>query len=166
MAIEDPKSYVCMSAKEIGKLAAQIDAQDATDQRIEKALLELKNEYQQYRDKSLEGFITISNDIAKLSTVMADATARQHDMLELQRQTNIELTELKAVTTALKSDYTQHKVSSDQQLQANHADIVSVDKRVTFLENQSYFWYKLFAIAASVIAFISGLVHIVGMIQQ
>jgi hypothetical protein len=155
--------HVCEQASCIGEITARLDGQEKTDERIEKAVLNLIDANAQERANTAASFEKVSVELAKITTVMETNNKTAELQLENQNKMIEQLAGLTTHTAVIKEQQAALKKSLAEHTKESNAWKQDIENRVIRLERFKYVWYILgvgFIAVLSALAYLAAIVDV------
>jgi hypothetical protein len=157
------EEHNCNQQKCIGEITARLDDQEKTDDRIEKAVLNLVEQTTHERNNTAASFEKVSVELAKITTVMETNDKTAELQLENQNKMIEQLAGLTTHTAVIKEQQAALKKSLAEHTKESNAWKQDIENRVIRLERFKYVWYILgvgFIAVLSALAYLAAIVDV------
>lgn len=172
--------HTCEQLESLGEINARLDGQEKTDERIEKALIDLIAQNTSERTESVKEFGKIRSELTKLSTVIEASNKNTEAVIANQNKMIEHLAEVSSTTKRLGDKQETFQETMDRYSKAmekhveesnrRYKDIdkkhSELEKRIMKLEHSRHMWYVIGTAILAIIAAAGSLASIIGILTE
>ena len=141
-------NHNCVQCEVIGEIHGRLDAQEATDSRIEASIQQLVKNHNEELKQSSKDFTELKCTVARVGTALDQSVKNQTEMITQMKNLLVQSATMQQSQTETKNLFEKHIHESD-------AWRTSMERRLGKLERTRWFWYTLVGLLVGLVGFIS-----------